>query len=364
MEFARQKHGVDFITLRGGLANMIWEISYKQLRVLLCHIGFTYAVIYYILPLYISNSKKWIITTGKFFLIFIAILALHYFATYRNLVDSAAEWAKRGGSKAIPAPAIIIRQVSRLTILNLATLVGVAVAIKLLKRWWLKQKETEQVAKEKLSAELQLLKAQIHPHFLFNSLNNIYSFALEGSPRAPEMIQKLTGLLHYMLYGCKQPLVLLDKELMMLQDYIALEKIRYGERLKIQMQIQQESEPHMIAPLLLIPFVENSFKHGTSKMLSKPEITLNITALDNILYFKLTNNRPSGIEEVSVNGNRGLGLKNVRKRLALLYPGQHELQVIDDPTSYTVWLSISLSGSTSLKTKGHAKKEASTYELA
>jgi hypothetical protein len=362
MDFAQKKYGVDFITLRGGLANLIWEISYKQLRILFCHMAFTYAIIYYILPLYLSKNKKWIVTTGKFILIFIAFLALQYFVTYRNFVDATAEWVKHGSPRKIPGHDAIIRQVSRLVIFNLSTLVGLAVAIKLLKRWWLKQRETEQAAREKISAELQLLKAQIHPHFLFNSLNNIYSFALEGSPKAPEMIQKLSGLLHYMLYECKQPLVPLEKELKMIQDYISLEKIRYGERLRIDMQIQQDCDHDMIAPLLLIPFVENSFKHGTSKMLSRPEITLNIIVKENILYFKLTNSRPVGIEEIAVDGNRGLGLKNVKKRLALLYTRRHELQIIDESSSYTVWLKVVLSGPASSDIKRPVKKEVSDYE--
>ena len=99
MDFVQKKHGVDFITFRGGLANMIWQITYKQLRVLLCHMAFTYAIIYYILPLYISNRKKWILATGKLILIFIAFLALQYFITYRNFADNAADWARRGVSR-------------------------------------------------------------------------------------------------------------------------------------------------------------------------------------------------------------------------------------------------------------------------
>ena len=362
MDYAQKARGVDFITLRGGLANFIWEVSYKQLRILLCHMAFTYAILYYILPLYLSKNKNWFITTGKFILIFIAFLGLQYFVTYRNFVDNVAEWAKRGTPLKITPSFSLIRQASRLVIFNLSTLVGLAVAIKLLKRWWLKQRETEQAAKEKISSELQLLKAQIHPHFLFNSLNNIYSFALEGSPKAPEMIQKLSGLLHYMLYECKQPLVPMEKELEMIQDYISLEKIRYGERLRIDMQIQQDCDHEMIAPLLLIPFVENSFKHGTSKMLSRAEITLSIIVKENILYFKLTNSRPVGIEEISVNGNRGLGLKNVKKRLALLYTRRHELQIIDESSSYTVWLKVVLSEPAPSDIKRPINKEVSDYE--
>ena len=113
---------------------------------------------------------------------------------------------------------------------SLPVIAGFAVMIKLIKRWWLKQKETEQLFHEKTKAELQLLKAQVHPHFLFNTLNNIYYFTLSGSPKAPEMINKLSGLLHYILNECNQPLVPLQKEINMVRDYMALEKIRYGEQ--------------------------------------------------------------------------------------------------------------------------------------
>ena len=200
---------------------------------------------------------------------------------------------------------------------------GIAVAIKLLKRWWIKQKETEQLAREKLSAELQLLKAQVHPHFLFNALNNIYSFALEGSPRAPEMIQKLSGLLHYMLYECKQPLVPLERELRMIQNYISLEKIRYGTiEDKNGNPVTAGQDDLVVAPLLLIPFVENSFKHGTSKMLSNPEISLTIMVRKSILYFNVTNSRPPAIEEISFPWLPGPGIKNVKKRLGFIVSGK------------------------------------------
>ncbi len=398
MEYAKRIHGMDFITLRGGLANLIWEVTYKQMRILLCHMAFTYAILYYILPRYISNNKIWI-TTGKLILVFIAFFALSYFVVYLNTLDAKAEWAKRGIHHATQNFGGLFRIIGRSVLFNLSTLVGLTVAFKLMKRWWLKQKETEQVAREKASAELQLLKAQIHPHFLFNSLNNIYSYSLEATPKAPEMIQKLTGLLHYMLYECKQSLVPLEKELKIIKDYISLEKIRYGDRLKLEVNIQEELSPSLypvgksgrevhsppppsaaeglpearpvevgrgplIAPLLLIPFVENSFKHGTSRVLSHPWVNLDISVQDGILYFMLNNSRPSAIEEISVNGNHGLGLRNIMKRLTLLYPGRHELQITDGTSSYTVCLKIVLSEPGSSKRKIQTKKEVSAYELA
>ena len=182
---------------------------------------------------------------------------------------------------------------------SLPVIAGFAVMIKLIKRWWLKQKETEQLFQEKTKAELQLLKAQVHPHFLFNTLNNIYYFSLSGSPKAPEMINKLSGLLHYILNECNQPLIPLQKEINMVRDYMALEKIRYGEdeydyRDTGRRFSSPAGEGRLIAPLLLIPFVENSFKHGTSKMLAHPWVKLQVIIENNMLHFSVTNSRPPG----------------------------------------------------------------------
>lgn len=371
MDFATKKFGVDYVTLRGGWFKLIWEIMYRQALILICYIAFTYAVIYYILPRFISNKKKWIATTGILLLFFIAFLAVDYIMIYLTSLDSSNSRVKQGIPRSTSSTNQIITLTIRTVIFNLATLVGLAVTIKLLKRWWLKHKETEQVAKEKVSAELQLLKAQIHPHFLFNSLNNIYSFALEASPKASEMIQKLSRLLHYMLYDCKQSFVLLEKELKMIQDYISLEKIRYGERLQLVVNIQEiplgysgDIGTKLIAPLLLIPFVENSFKHGTSKMLVHPRVALDITIKDNILFFKLINSKPTEIGEIPASDNHGLGLKNVQKRLELIYPNRHEIQILEDPFEYSVWLKIILANHAPEEKKTPAKKNEPVYELA
>ena len=364
MDITISKFGVDYITLRGGLVNMIWEITYRQGMILIPYIAFTYAVIYFVLPGFAGKKKKWISTTGILILLLLAFLSLHYWLTWWTTLDTQVVKARRGIAEPMASVNVIIRRLMGPVTFHLITVVGIAIAVKLVKRWWFKQKEIEQAARENASAELQLLKAQIHPHFLFNSLNNIYSFALEASPKAPEMIQKLSGMLHYMLYECKQALVPLEKELKMLEDYVSLEKIRYGTRLKIEVQFPDNCDQLLIAPLLLIPFVENSFKHGTSKMLAHPRINLSIVTQNGILYFKLMNSRPTGIEEISVNGNRGLGLKNVKKRLELLYRDRHELQIMDEPSSYSVWLAIALKESAREKIMIKAKKDKAIYELA
>jgi len=253
---------------------------------------------------------------------------------------------------------------------SLPVIAGFAVMIKLIKRWWLKQKQTEQLFNEKTKAELQLLKAQVHPHFLFNTLNNIYYFTLSGSPKAPEMINKLSGLLYYILNECTLSLVPLQKEINMLRDYMALEKIRYGEQMNMTIEIQEEGSPPLqgetvrglIAPLLLIPFVENSFKHGTSKMLAHPWVKLQMIIENNMLHFSVTNSRP---EEAEPNVKKGsIGLRNVKKRLELLYPGTYQLNIISEPESFFVSLKIPLQKANSYAAANEEIKTTTDYAMA
>jgi LytS/YehU family sensor histidine kinase len=236
--------------------------------------------------------------------------------------------------------AFIIPAWGRQILFNYPTVVGFALAIKLLKNWYLKQKEAAQAAREKINAELQLLKAQVHPHFLFNTLNNIYSFIINESPAAPIALKKLSALLHYIIYECNQPLVKLEKELKMIRDYIDLEKIRYGEGFNMSLQFRGNAGNKMICPLLLIPFLENSFKHGASQMLTHPWINLDIVIKDHHLYFDLSNSKPALSGEDTIS--KGLGLKNVKKRLAILYPGTHSLNVTEDVMSFSVSLKVPL----------------------
>ena len=189
-------------------------------------------------------------------------------------------------------------------------------------------------------AEMQLLKAQVHPHFLFNTLNNIYSFALQKSPQAGGLVLKLSDTLKYMINDCDVPFVSLEKELKLIDDYIGLEKVRYGDRLDMKVDIKGDYKNKLIVPLLLIPFVENCFKHGSSKMLKQPWIKLKIVVNENDFLLDLRNNKPG--EAFSTNGKNGIGLKNVQKRLQLLYPQQHQLTIQQTEDEFLVQLKIPL----------------------
>ena len=171
---------------------------------------------------------------------------------------------------------------------------------------------------ENAQAELQLLKAQVHPHFLFNTLNNIYSLALDDSPKAATTVKKLSGMVLYMIKEGSECFVSLDKEIKMLLDYIGLKKIRYGDRLQMVVDIKHDqNDKRLVAPLLMIPFVENSFKHGASKTMDIARIEISITTGNEWLDFRISNNRP-GTREAE-NERIKIGLKNVQKRLQLLY---------------------------------------------
>jgi len=213
-------------------------------------------------------------------------------------------------------------------------------SFKILKNWHLEQLKSETLARENANVELQLLKAQVHPHFLFNTLNNIYSFSLNQSPQAGTLVKKLSGMLDYMIHECEEKFVPLEKELGLIQDYMGLEKVRYGKRLDMQVDMHGDFSNKVVAPLLMIPFVENSFKHGTSQMLQRPWIKFEITMVGNQLFFKLSNSKPSLFH--ANTQNKGIGLINVKKRLQLLYPGRHQLDVNLTEDMFTVNMQILL----------------------
>jgi len=180
----------------------------------------------------------------------------------------------------------------------------------------------------------------VHPHFLFNTLNNIYSKAQNESPGSAKMIMELSHILRYVLDEGKHELVPLEKELQMLTDYINLEKIRYDEKLELHLSLPSRAGEVYIAPLLLLPFVENCFKHGASKMLRNPWINLKIDLQGTTLFMKLMNGKRSS--QQTNNGRKGTGIKNVKKRLELLYKGKHDLQINEDEEVFVVNLSIEL----------------------
>ena len=210
--------------------------------------------------------------------------------------------------------------------------------IKFFKLLTLKQKAWMQTREEKATAELQLLKAQVHPHFLFNTLNNIYYFSMDNSPETPALILKLSSLLNYILQDCKADEVRLEKEIDIMKNYIDLEKTRYGSKISISWNVEGTHKSQLIAPVLMLPFLENAFKHGTSEQIEKSWINVDISVKHNTLRFKIINSKNDYVEF----RNNGIGIVNVKKRLELIYPGSHELQLKDAGGFFSVTLLINL----------------------
>jgi hypothetical protein len=321
---------------RLGLVKWLWLRVQNSMLLLIPMLVFAYSIIYYLLPRYFLNKKKQGVTLLVFAGLFIVVLLLQYAGGW--LV--AFNWTHAGPGRRMPGLAGIVQENLGNMSFNYPIVAGFAVILKMMKSGWLKKQETMQLAREKANAELQLLKAQVHPHFLFNTLNNIYFFTLTASQKAPEILTKLTDLLRYIINECNQPLVPLAKELKMIEDYMALERIRYGDRLRMEIDIRGYEADKMIPPLLLIPLVENSFKHGASKMLEHPWINLSISLEGQYLFFLLNNSRPPEIH--SSPHPVHIGLNNVKKRLQLLYSGAHDLDITQTNSSFEVFMKIRL----------------------
>lgn len=225
---------------------------------------------------------------------------------------------------------------------GLNTVLFFTTIVKILKGWYRDQQKSQELAKEKLEAELKLLKGQVHPHFLFNTLNNLYSLTLKKSDCAPEVVLKLSELMDYMLYDANANEVSLSKEVKYIKNYIALEKIRYGEKVEIQFNSRGALGNYKIAPLLLLPFIENSFKHGVSGEIDRAWISIDLQVKDNTLTYKVENSKSNSRTHTKREYAEGIGLKNLKKRLELTYPDYFDLKILEEENTYLAILKLNL----------------------
>jgi two-component system LytT family sensor kinase len=223
------------------------------------------------------------------------------------------------------------------TVLSSLVFLFLSTALKFSVDWFLNERIQRDLENQRLTAELAFLKSQINPHFLFNSLNSIYSLAYQRSETTPEAILKLSEIMRYMLYECNDNKVDLAKELQYLHSYIDLQKIRFGNKAFIDFKVEGNIENQQIVPLLLIAFIENAFKHGVANNPLSP-IRLLIDVDEGHLHFHIQNKKHTNNRDAS----GGIGLNNVRRRLNLLYPGKYNLDIQDETDTYTVELSLVL----------------------
>ena len=221
---------------------------------------------------------------------------------------------------------------------------SIGTVVKISNDWVQQLKERQELERQTMQSELRFLRSQINPHFLFNTLNNLYALTLKKSDLAPEIVLKLSEMMRYMLYECNEKRVLLSKEINYLQNYIDLERLRQGSQVRIDFEVEGAVEQQTIAPLLFIPFLENSFKHGLMNTLeSESFVRIKIQVDHNRLHFFIENSKPR--QRPIRDPNRpsgGIGLANIHRRLNLLYPKHYDLRINDTPNTYAVVLDLEL----------------------
>ncbi|HEX6181076.1 MAG TPA: histidine kinase [Chitinophagaceae bacterium] len=294
---------------------------------------FSYPLVYGAIPHLLLKGK---VTPFILLVLAWAAVGLYIDSAYRSYVIIPLQ-------EAMGLDNIVPRGAMPSCYLCMATSAASPMIIKFFKLCTIKQQDWMHAQQEKLTTELQLLKAQVHPYFLFNTLNNIYCFAMDNSPKTPGLILKLSSLLSYMLYDCKAEEVRLEKEIENMKNYIDLEKERYGNKIEVSWSVNGNSKDKFISPLLMLPFLENVFKHGQSDQIDKPWLSIDLTIKSDSVRCKIVNSK----NEFVPYRENGIGITNVKKRLEFIYPGKHELKLNDEGNFFVVSLLVKLPANTS-----------------
>ena len=215
-------------------------------------------------------------------------------------------------------------------------IVGITTAIKLTFDWIESRNRNQELEKINLETEVKYLRAQIQPHFFFNTLNNLYALTIEKSDKAPDVVIKLSKLMQYVLYESKIDFTPLYKEINYIESYLDLEKLRFGNRLKLKIEISGSIDDVHVPPLIFIPFIENCFKHGVSPTNDDINIHILFDATSDFLIFEVTNPIPEIVDKRFRQENEGIGIRNVKKRLELNYSNNYKLELKKEISRYKV----------------------------
>jgi len=322
-----------------GSENKDFIFSFSVILTITSAIG-SYMMIYHLIPNYLLKKKYRLFVLYIVYLLIVLLFVIEGtvligFTFYFNLDYQIMPNLTKSFPVMFVCVMLIVSMISGIKLIQHNY-------ISILKNEDLKNKilQTQLQLKEQ---ELKLLKMQIHPHFLFNSLNTIYGFALKKGDEAPEMILKLSNLLDYILYQIEKPTVFLENEINHLEDYITLEKLRFNDTLQVNLIKESAVENINIAPMMLIPFVENSFKHGAI-IDGVLVVKILIKNLNDTLYFEVEN---SIIDKP--NNEAGICIENIKKRLVMLYPNAHTLIIENNNDTFKVGLTIELNKLKSIK---------------
>ena len=302
----------------------------STLMILPTKLPVTYFALYVLLPSILSDKKR-ILLPAIGMLTITAVSVIAYWAAYHYYINPVIY-----GGRENPAASFMLYV--WIATWDICSVAAIAVIIKFVRIQFQTRQKEKALLKEKLETELKFLRNQTNPHFLFNTLNNIYALALKKSDQTPGFVLKLSKLLKFMLYGSAKTRIAIGDEMKILDDYIELEKIRYDSRLEIVFCREIDNEHEQIAPLLLLSFVENAFKHGASESRFKSYIHIHMKMRSGRLNFAIENTR-EGCDKAAHNGN--IGLANAKRQLELLYT-DYELDVEDKKALFRVNLTINL----------------------
>ncbi|MBX2874450.1 MAG: histidine kinase [Saprospiraceae bacterium] len=318
--------------------NNLYELIINKLCYLPPQIIATYLLLYYQLPQQIYQ--------GKYVAFSLLLVANMYFNTV------LARWIKVYVYEPIMHQSLdqdsiwsILTHIYPLIgqyLLWVAIPPALAIILKLLKTHFSEMGRFEQLQKEKAKAELNFLQAQLHPHFLFNTLNNLYTLSLQKSEMTPTLVWKLSEIVDYMFEECKADQVPIHKEIQLLQNYIDLELLRYGDRLALSFEHEVDEPTTSIAPLVLLSMVENAFKHGASGDMGKPTINIDLRVKKGHLYFRVFNSKVEKIQVDETAYKKGIGVANIKRQLGLRYPESYQFHINEEATTYEVILEIHL----------------------
>lgn len=317
-----------------------FEQGYSQLfdstcKIIIPQIITAYVSLLVLVPRFLNTKKLTFFTVWLLVLLysmFVLYQVLHMFLYepkyYEYYSDIAKEYAQDPFWKRITNLSVFLsKSIKFLT----------PTALMLMARFYKNQQKYLKLNEQKKTAELTALKHQLNPHFLFNTLNNLYALSLKKSDKTPEVIEKLSDILDYMLYRTNDTFVSIQKEIELIKNYLSLEKIRYGDRVDISFKNEIKGNVK-IAPLLLLTFIENAFKHGVTQELEKAFIDLKIIVDGNQIHFTIKNSKPNSY--VESNKSKCIGLSNVKKQLELLYPNRYQLNINNTKDTYVLNLNI------------------------
>lgn len=298
------------------------------------HMALCYFTVYLLIPVFIYRRKYLYFSLALVTAIYLMVL-VKFYLTY--LLINHNVWPEGPEvTSELSLNYLVVMMLGELYVISFVS------AIKITIDWLNASKRAAGLEKLQSETELRFLRSQISPHFFFNTLNNIYSLSLEQSGKTSEIILKLSKLMRYLLYETKDHKQCLEREIDCIRNYLDLEKIRHGDKLHISLEISGETEEKKIAPMLLIPFIENAFKHGANKNLGKVNICICISVEGNMLHFRTSNTLPDAKFRKDA-GPGGIGIANVRKRLELVYPEEdYSLDIFRNDQEHIVELKLKL----------------------